>query len=154
MIALMAFLMQGWLDQRHNPNSEPVVTINNGQQQLILQRNPYGHYVASGQINGHKALFMLDTGATDVVIPAGLTEKYGLEYGYPSQARTANGVVTVYSTRLDRVALGPIELHNVRASINPHMDGDEILLGMSFLKQVSLTQYQDKLIISNPQANL
>lgn len=153
LIALIAILMQRWLDQRHNPNRHPHIISNAlGQQELILQRNPYGHYVASGQVNGEEALFLLDTGATDVVIPAKLAERYQLEYGHPSQARTANGIVTVYSTTLKWVALGPIQLHNVRASINPHMDDEEILLGMSFLKHLNLRQHKDKLIISTPPA--
>ncbi len=151
LIALLAWLIQGWLNKRYNPNSDPEVRQHeNGQQELVLQRNPYGHYVSSGSVNGYNSVFILDTGATDVVIPHSVADRFGLEQGYPLQVRTANGIVTVYTTSLQHVTLGHIEQHNVRANINPHMDGNEILLGMSFLKHLRITQVNDQLILSQP----
>jgi aspartyl protease family protein len=151
LIGVIALLMQNWLNKRYNPNSNPVLTgSGNGNQELVLQRNSYGHYVASGSINGHTAVFMLDTGATDVVVPAGVADDLKLERGYPIAVRTANGTVTVYTTNLRQVTLGPIELYDVRASINPHMQDDEVLLGMSFLKHLRLTQIDDQLILGQP----
>ncbi len=151
LIAVLALLMQSWLDKRYNPNNNPIVMQGeNGVQELVLQRNPYGHYVASGLVNGSDAVFMLDTGATDVVIPEAMANELHLKRGYPQEARTANGTVTVYTTSLQRVTLGPIELYDVQASINPHMEGNEILLGMSFLKHIRLTQVRNQLILSQP----
>ena len=46
-----------------------------------------------------------------------------------------------------KVAIGPIELSTVKASINPNMLGNEILLGMSFLKHLELLQRGDKLTL-------
>ena len=43
------------------------------------------------------------------------------------RAQTANGVVTTYLTRIDRVRLGDIVMLDVRAHINPGMSGDELL---------------------------
>ncbi|MGI9334732.1 MAG: retropepsin-like aspartic protease family protein, partial [Gammaproteobacteria bacterium] len=77
---------------------------------------------------------------TDVSVPAGLARRIGLERGMPLQTHTANGTITTYRTRLASVVLGDIELGNVRASINPHMQGDEVLLGMSFLRNLELVQ--------------
>ena len=48
---------------------------------------------------------------------------------------------------LDSVMIGPIEIKNVRASINPGLRGKEILLGMSVLKRVEFTQRGDTLIL-------
>lgn len=152
LLAVLVLLMQQWLDKRHNPNDRLVLrTTPDGARELVLERNAYGHYVAGGRINGEAALFMLDTGATDVVVPEEIAGRYGLEYGPAAQSRTANGTIRVYMTRVDRVTLGPFELRNVSASINPHMEGDEILLGMSFLKHLNLTQHRNTLTISQPQ---
>ena len=63
------------------------------------------------------------------------------------QAQTANGVVTTYRTRLTSVALGTIAISNVRAHINPGMTGDEVLLGMSFLRDLELTQREGLLTL-------
>lgn len=154
-LAIVALLMQHWLDSRHNPNSQlRVTTSQGGDTQLALQRNTYGHYVAGGTINGQPATFMLDTGATDVVVTEALADELDLDYGYPVQVATANGRVTVHTTTLQRVTLGPtgspVTLRNVRASINPYMEGMEVLLGMSFLKHFDLSQTRDKLTISRP----
>jgi aspartyl protease family protein len=112
-----------------------------------LQRNRRGHYVASGTINGQPVVFFLDTGATIVSIPEPVARRLNLQRGVELQASTANGTVTTYSTELDSVAVGDIELHRVRASINPQMQSDEILLGMSFLKHLEFTQRGETLIL-------
>ena len=71
----------------------------------------------------------------------------GLERGAETSVSTANGVTTAYLTRLDQLAIGDIELHDVRASIIPRMGVDEILLGMNVLKRFELIQRGDRLII-------
>jgi len=38
-------------------------------------------------------------------------------------------------------------LYDVQAGINPHMKGEEILLGMSFLRNLSITQENNTLTI-------
>jgi len=53
---------------------------------------------------------------------------------------TANGNAEVRATKIDKLMLGTIQLQNVQASITPGMTGDEILLGMSVLKQLDFTQ--------------
>ena len=90
---------------------------------------------------------MLDTGASDVAIPAELAQELGLERGAPVQYQTANGVVTAYRTVIDSVSIGPMIIRNVAASINPGMRDMEILLGMSVLKHVEFTQRGDILIL-------
>ena len=84
--------------------------------------------------------FLLDTGATQVSIPAHIADELQLEsYGnYPVQ--TANGTVTVYRTKIDQLSIGNIFLYNVAAHINPAMKSDEILLGMSALKKIEFSQ--------------
>ena len=151
LLGIVALLMQSWLDRQHNPNRHIAIrTSSEGKPQVILERNRYGHYVSLGRINGEEAVFFLDTGATDVVIPAEIADKYGLKRGIAYPVNTANGTVTVYATRLDLIELGPLQLRDIRASINPHMDGEEILLGMSFLKHLELTQRKDELLIRIP----
>jgi aspartyl protease family protein len=148
-LALFTFLAQDWLDDAYNPNQSPVTHDDAmGVRQIVLKRNRYGHYVSSGKINGQDAVFMLDTGATDVVIPEELAADYGLRRGPAYQTMTANGIIEVYATRLDTIELGPIRLYNIQAAINPYMDGDEVLLGMSFLKHLKFNQQGDELIIS------
>lgn len=134
---------QSW----RNPNQAPEYrTTGEGIQEVVLTRNRQGHYIVSGNINGKSADFLLDTGATDVVVSGNLAKNFGLKRGPRSIASTANGNVTVYATRIEQLNIGNITLYQVNASINPSMD-DLVLLGMSALKQVELTQRGDTLTL-------
>jgi len=147
-IAMLTLAFGGFLDNKYNPNQNAETYQNSaGQREVILQRGHHGHYVATGTINGHSVTFLLDTGATDVAIPERVANKIGLKRGMPMQVSTANGSITVYGTRLDSVSLGLIEMNEVRANINPYMDGDEVLLGMSFLKHLEMVQKGEILIL-------
>jgi len=146
-LALLTLLFDSFLSSQRNPNHNITTETIGNTREVILQRNRHGHYVATGAINGHTVIFMLDTGATTISIPETVASRLNLKSGMPIQASTANGVITTYATRLDTVALGEISLDNVRANINPHMGGEEILLGMSFLKQLEFTQRGDTLIL-------
>lgn len=152
-LGLLTFFFNQFLDNRRNPNRDlPTQQRQDGVREVTLQRNRDGHYVANGKINGVPVVFFLDTGATTVSIPAPLAEQLQLKRGIAMQANTANGVITTFSTHLDTVTLGAIELHRVRANINPQMsNSDEVLLGMSFLRQLEFTQRGNTLILrQNP----
>lgn len=150
-LALVALLFHGWLEEQRNPNRD-LRLVEDGPAEVVLQRNRQGHYVAPGRINGEPVEMLLDTGATNVSVPAGLAPRLGLERGAPQATLTANGVITTYRTRLDSVQLGGIVLENVRASINPAMSGGKVLLGMSFLGRLELVQRGDRLVLRPPEA--
>lgn len=147
LLALLTWSFSGWLDERENPNSRVVSRADAGIAEVVLQRNRHGHYVATGTIDGTPVVFMLDTGATDVSVPLGLARTLGLRQGAPIPYETANGTVIGYATRIGEVALGDIVLRDVRASINPGMEGEVALLGMSFLRHLEFTQRGDSLTL-------
>lgn len=137
-----------WGEKQINPNQAPVSSVSaEGVREVVLQRNRFHHYVSSGQINGSEVQFMLDTGASDVVVPAQLAARLQLSKGLAGYAKTANGRIKIYSTTLDTLRIGDIALYNVRAAINPHMSGDEVLLGMSALRSIDFVQKGDKLTL-------
>jgi aspartyl protease family protein len=139
------------LERQNNPNQTLAISVNEqGQPEVTLQRNRYGHYVASGTINDHPVVFLLDTGATLVSIPEHIARDLGLKKGAAFQSETANGLSTSYRTTLDKVSLGDIVMNNVPASISAGMEFDEILLGMSFLKHLKLSQQGKELMLSIP----
>ena len=141
LLGLLTLYFGGLLDRQHNPNQDVAGRVlADGVREVVLHENRRGHYVATGRINRQPVSFLLDTGATTVSVPAGLARRLGLPSGAPTPVQTANGVVTAYATRLERVELGEIALTDVRAHINPGMGGEDVLLGMSFLRQLDLTQ--------------
>jgi len=152
LLTVTTFIFNDVLDDINNPNQQLSVSINeNGQKELVLQRNRYGHYVATGKINGYPVEFLLDTGATLVAIPEHIANKLNLSKGRSFQSQTANGTSLSSETTLATLSLGDIVMTNVPASISSGMEFDEILLGMSFLKHLHLSQQGSTLKISLPE---
>ncbi|KJZ47163.1 TIGR02281 family clan AA aspartic protease [Pseudomonas fluorescens] len=129
-----------WEARQQNPNVVVNTEQGEGFIEVKLASNTQGHFVASGQINGQPVDFMLDTGATDVSIPAEMAEQLKLEKGFGVTLSTANGRTQGYRTRIDRLQLGDIVLRDVRALVVPGLDGKQVLLGMSALNKLEFTQ--------------
>jgi aspartyl protease family protein len=129
-----------WEARQNNPNVVVSSQQGDGFIEVKLVSNQQGHFVASGQINGQPVDFMLDTGATDVSIPAELAKRLKLEEGFGVTLSTANGLSQGYRTRIDRLQVGDIVLRDVRALVAPGLDGNQVLLGMSALNKLEFTQ--------------
>ena len=85
-------------------------------------------------LNGStSAPFLIDTGASDVLVPKSVADRLGLQVGPNTRTKryaTANGVVTHPVVMLRSVALGGAVVENVPASITPDLQFG--LLGLSF----------------------
>ncbi|MFD1260237.1 retropepsin-like aspartic protease family protein [Entomomonas asaccharolytica] len=141
-----------WEEGKMNPNKNPQSTYTSNYIEVVLDSGRGGHYMATGRINGQTVTFMLDTGATQVAVSESLANRLNLKKQMPVDLSTANGMVRGWTTMLDTVALGGIEIQNVRATIVPNMD-DEVLLGMSFLRQLEFTQRNNQLILRQYKSN-
>lgn len=150
LMASLTLFFNGFIDSRDNPNRHLANMEIGADSEVVLERNRAGHYVAPGKINGHQVTFLLDTGATNISVPAGIAEAAGLKQGRPAMVGTANGVITVYQTQLDTVQLGGITLSDISANINPHMPDEIVLLGMSFMKHLEMTQRDGSLTLRLP----
>lgn len=146
-LGLFTLFFDDQLQKQYNPNQQPESQRNSQQAEVRLKQNKMGHYVTNGIINGQNVIFLLDTGATNVSVPAHLGSALGLRAGYAHDVMTANGRIKVHSTRIDNLSVGDIELANVSANLNPGMSGNEILLGMSALKNLDFSQSNGWLIL-------
>jgi aspartyl protease family protein len=147
-IALLIFVFQDYLDRQWNPNQQPELRLSSsGRAEVILQQNRQGHYLSQGTINELPVTFLLDTGATQVSIPARIAQQLMLSSHGQTSVQTANGSIKVYQTTLAQLSIGNIFLYNVPANINPAMQGNEILLGMSALKRIQFQQTGQQLIL-------
>ena len=146
---LLSMFFGGWLDNADNPNRDPEIRTNGNSTELVLRQDRSGHYVVDGLINNSRATLFLDTGATSVVVPMELASEFGLDRGPSVRVSTANGEITSYVSRIDRLVFGDIVLTNVEALLNPAMDrDDEILLGMSALSELDMVQRDGQLVLT------
>lgn len=143
-LAFLFGIFDYFVEKRINPNQNIATAeyqVNGAlQREITLTRNVYGHYVSSGTINNEDVVFLLDTGATQVAIPEKVANRLGLEKRRATMIKTANGNTRAYQTHLDSVALGDIRLYDLNATILENMSGEEILLGMNFLKHFEIVQ--------------
>lgn len=106
---------------------------------IELPRAPDGHYYLTAQVNGVPLRFVVDTGASQIVLSQQDARRAGIDTGglvYTGRAFTANGEVRTAPVRLDRVEVGPVRDTNVRAVVNGgEMAGS--LLGMDYLGRFS-----------------
>ena len=148
-LGLLTLMFDEQLAKQFNPNADPISSTIQGVQEVRLKRNRAGHYVSNGLINGQDVVFLLDTGATDVSIPMHLAQQLNLQKERLSWVQTANGRVQVAQTSIQQLSIGDIQLDNIRANLNPGFEENEILLGMSALKQLEFTQRGEWLILRN-----
>jgi len=110
-----------------------------------------GHYYLSAQVNGKTVNFVVDTGATQIVLTRSDARKIGLEtddLAFVGRAYTANGEVQTAPVNLDSFEIGPIRDEGIRAVVNAG-DLDQSLLGMDYLQRFSRVEIADgKLILT------
>ncbi|MEO0866036.1 MAG: TIGR02281 family clan AA aspartic protease [Pseudomonadota bacterium] len=104
---------------------------------VVVPRARDGHYYLTLDINGAPVPFVIDTGATDIVLTQAAAEAAGLDpdnLNYLGRAFTANGEVRTAPVRLDTITIGPYEDRNVFAVVNGG-EMDQSLLGMGYLQR-------------------
>ena len=106
---------------------------------IELPRAPDGHYYLTAEVNGVPLRFVVDTGASRIVLSQQDARRAGIDTGelvYTGRAFTANGEVRTAPVRLDRIEVGPIRDTNLRAVVNGgEMEGS--LLGLDYLHRFS-----------------
>jgi aspartyl protease family protein len=117
---------------------------NGGGSAIVLTAGTNGHFRTTGQINGKSIEFMVDTGASSVVISQADADRLGLDYKNAPQglASTANGTAPFRLITLSAVRIGDVEVANVEAAVIPaQMRG--ALLGNSFLMRFQMKREND-----------
>jgi aspartyl protease family protein len=110
-----------------------------GEVSVRLRKRPDGHFIARVDVQGTTLGFLVDTGASTVVLKPGDAEKAGIDVSalaFTVAVETANGTTFAAPVRLRSVAIGPIELNDVEALVAKPGNLKENLLGMSFLKRL------------------
>lgn len=126
-----------WDDIRTTVVPQQAVLSDDGQIRVPRARD--GHYYLTLQVNDQPVEFLVDTGASDMVLNADTAERLGIDpsaLSYFGRAMTANGEVRTARVTLDTVALGPITDRDVSAWVNEGALAQS-LLGMGYLQRFS-----------------
>ncbi|MFT6331894.1 MAG: aspartyl protease family protein [Lentimonas sp.] len=126
-----------------------VARIGDGKIAINMSKN--GHFYINILVNGNKVRFMVDTGASDIVLNYSDAKKSGIDFKEISSFRkyqTANGLVMKGVTTIREMSVGEIKFNDFTVAIS-NKDMGTSLLGMSFLNKFSKYEfYQDRLILS------
>lgn len=153
-LAVWAFIFLGviavyglWPDIRRAAMPSRVETDG---QTAILRRGDDGHFHARATVNGVEVAFLVDTGATDIVLSQADAARVGFDpagLGYSGLAETANGTVRTAPVRLETLVLGPFSDSEVPATVS---DGalDTSLLGMRYLRGFTLSIEGDRMTLA------
>ena len=129
-----------WEDIQRTVVPQQMVTASEGR--IELPRAPDGHYYINLQVNGAPVRFVVDTGATSMVLTRDAAQRAGIDpdgLHFLTEAMTANGVVRTARVTLDEVALGPFADARVSAYVNAG-EMQNSLLGMSYLDRFASIQ--------------
>jgi len=109
---------------------------------ISIPADELGQYRIRGAINDRYVNFLVDTGASVIALSSTTAQSLGIDYqrGQRGSVQTAQGNAESYFLTLDRVTVSGITAHNVQAAVITGHYPQEILLGMSFLRQVSMEE--------------
>ena len=118
---------------------------------VTIQLNDIGQYRTAGSINDVPTSFVVDTGANVVAINASHARQLGIELdgARPVETVTAGGRVQSWEVRLASVEVGGIRASNVQAVVLAGQFPPEVLLGMSFLRNVEINESSGVMVLTS-----
>ena len=117
-----------------------------GPRSIVVPRDPRGHFLVDGRIDGRPVNFMVDTGASVIALTASDAARLGIhpaQRDFTAEVRTANGSVRAAPARLDMVEVGDLLVRDVAAVVLPDGALSDNLLGLSFLSRLRRFEYSN-----------
>jgi aspartyl protease family protein len=126
------------LGLRLRSNLVPGYAVETGPRELTLSESEDGHFHVYGTINGTRISFLVDTGASDIVLDPADARRLGIDLDslkFDRPFGSANGIGYGAKTVVGGLVVGPIVFSDVEVAINKAQMGSS-LLGMAFLKRL------------------
>jgi len=154
MFAVWGFIFLGviasyglWQDIRQTVRPQQNVAVDAGR--VEVPRAPDGHYYLTLEVNGAAIEFLVDTGASQVVLNERDARRAGIDtenLAYLGRAQTANGEVRTASVWVDEMSLGGITDTGVRVWVNKGAL-EQSLLGMGYLQRWSSIEIRNGALV-------
>jgi aspartyl protease family protein len=106
--------------------------------ETLLKRRENGHFYVDAQVNGELVNFVVDTGASGVVLPVETARRLGIPFSeseFQVIGSGASGPVRGALVELDRVSIEGKEVRHVEGAIAEGLD--QPLLGQTYLSRLS-----------------
>lgn len=113
--------------------------------EMVISESPGGHYLVYGRINDTPVAFLVDTGASDIVLSPADAKRIGVDFStlsFDHVYETANGQGRGAPYRVSTLRVGAIVLHDVPVSIN-QAPMQTSLLGVAFLRRLKSFGFGD-----------
>lgn len=106
--------------------------------ELKIRPSADGHYYVDAVVNSTRVRFLVDTGATSIMLSPEDAARVGArpaQHEYTRAANTANGVIRLAPVTMREVRVGGFTTYDVEALVS-QAPSHISLLGMSFLKRL------------------
>lgn len=117
---------------------------------MTLRASSDGHFYFNAKISGEEIVFMVDTGASDLVLGANQAKKLGINLArlkFTKRYETANGAVLAAPIVLRNFQIGEMFFEEIQAAVS-QSDMFSGLAGLSFLRKFSRYEFgQDRLVL-------
>lgn len=124
----------------------PGYAVQSNPDELVLTESPGGNFYVFGAVNGEPVKFLIDTGASEIVLSPSDALRAGLDTNaldYNRSYETANGPVRGADATVHSLSIGSIEFSDVAVSVNK-ADMGESLLGMTFLRRMGSVEFRGR----------
>ena len=125
------------------PAYQPREPVHSGRS-LVVDADRQGHFKVDARIQGRYLDFMVDTGASLVIMRESDAAQIGIRpmrSDYTRTVSTANGRAKAAPARIDRIEIGGITVYDVDALVMPDDALWQNLLGMTFLSKLKRYEY-------------
>ena len=110
----------------------------------MLESDRQGHFQVEARVEGRFVDFIVDTGASLVVLRETTAAQVGIRLqprDYTATVVTANGKILAARAKIERIEVGGITVYDVPAVVLPDEALAKNLLGVSFLSRLKRYEY-------------
>jgi len=125
---------------------EQPTQVSVGQHKMELISGRDGHFRVDARVDGRHIDFLVDTGASQVILRETDAAMVGIRLmprDYSATVATANGKLKAALAKLDRIEVGNITVFDVPALVLPDEALSQNLLGVSFLSRLRRYEFAD-----------
>lgn len=106
---------------------------------LLIPKARDGHFYATGTINGKSVRFLVDTGASTVMVSDAFAREADMSGGVSAVFSTANGNLNGRIVKDATIQLGPLKVAGVQVAVGlVGLEADQALLGQNFLSKFDI----------------